>query len=219
MTGGVVVVLGKTGRNFAAGMSGGYAYVLDTDSVFHSNCNTEMVDLETVNEPNEIHFLKSLVSEHVRLTGSQIGKSVLRNFVQMLPKFVKVFPQDLKLIMATERKSSLQITAPSPQIPKFDNRVLDIEDLPAETVEVKEVDKLRGFVKYSRKSDKYRDPIKRAKDWKEVNGRLGVSELKVQAARCMDCGVAFCQSDSGMYLLIQDVRFQMLFQSGMVDLL
>ena len=89
MTGGVVVCLGKVGRNFAAGMSGGYAYILDLDSSFESNCNKNMVDLETVNETNEIHFLRSLIAEHVRLTESKIGKRVLRNFLEMLPKFVK----------------------------------------------------------------------------------------------------------------------------------
>lgn len=163
MTGGVTVVLGKTGRNFAAGMSGGYAYVLNEDGSFLDNCNTEMVDLETVNEPNEIHFLKSLISEHVRLTGSHIGKRVLRSFVEILPKFVKVFPQDLKYIMSTENARKLtesskaeSIPAMSPQVPSMiDNRtVLDIEDAVQDVVVnhtiPKEVDKLRGFMKYPR---------------------------------------------------------------------
>jgi glutamate synthase (NADPH/NADH) len=151
-----------------------------------------------VNEPNELHFLKSLISEHVRLTGSQIGKRVLLNWQDILSKFVKVFPQDLKLIMSTESARRLDefskdvdVPTHSPQITTMlDRTVLDIEDAIEDIVLEKstpgpEVDKLRGFMKYQRESDKYRDPLKRSKDWKEVNSRLGKSELKVQAARCM----------------------------------
>jgi glutamate synthase (NADPH/NADH) len=147
-----------------------------------------------------MHFLKSLISEHVRLTGSQIGKRVLQNWMDILKKFVKVFPQDLKLIMSTESARRLDevlkdadVPAPSPQVQTvFDRTVLDIEDAIEDIVldksgGGKEVDKLRGFMKYQRESDKYRDPLKRSKDWKEVNSRLGKTELKVQAARCMVC--------------------------------
>lgn len=192
MTGGVCVILGSTGRNFAAGMSGGYAYVLNEDGKFMDRCNSEMVDLESVTETHEAHFLKSLIAEHVRLTGSEIGKRVLLNWIDILPKFVKVFPQDLKLIMSTESARRLEVTkevdvpAPSPQVATMMDIEDAMEDIMTEKIKpVQEVDKLRGFMKYQRESDKYRDPLKRSKDWKEVNSRLGKSELKVQASRCM----------------------------------
>jgi glutamate synthase (NADPH/NADH) len=116
----------------------------------------------------------------------------------ILSKFAKAFTKDLELIMSTESARRLDefskeadVPAPSPQVQTvFDRTVLDIEDAIEDIITEKskggqEVDKLRGFMKYQSESDKYRDPLKRSKDWKEVNSRLGKSELKVQAARCM----------------------------------
>ncbi|HVW17407.1 MAG TPA: glutamate synthase large subunit [Solirubrobacteraceae bacterium] len=100
MTGGVVAVLGPTGRNFAAGMSGGLAFVLDEDGSFRSRCNPAMLDqLEEVDEADAIE-LRDLVSEHVRRTGSPVGRRVLDDFDALLPKFVKVFPTDYKRVLA-----------------------------------------------------------------------------------------------------------------------
>ena len=77
MTGGRVIVLGRTGRNFAAGMSGGIAYVLDTDGSFALNCNIDMVDLERLDQPDEVALVRDLIARHVALTGSAIGQRVL----------------------------------------------------------------------------------------------------------------------------------------------
>ncbi|KAJ9545634.1 hypothetical protein OSB04_025341 [Centaurea solstitialis] len=100
MTGGTVVVLGKTGRNFAAGMSGGVAYVLDVDSKFRSRCNAELVDLDKVEEEEDIMTLRMMIQQHQRHTNSQLAKDVLADFENLLPKFVKVFPRDYKRILA-----------------------------------------------------------------------------------------------------------------------
>ena len=100
MTGGIVVVLGKTGRNFAAGMSGGLAFVLDEDDEFRSRVNPTMLDqLEELGDTDRME-LHSLVSEHVRRTGSAVGQRVLDDFDALVPKFVKVFPTDYKRVLA-----------------------------------------------------------------------------------------------------------------------
>ncbi|MCW2967834.1 MAG: gltB [Solirubrobacteraceae bacterium] len=99
MTGGVVVVLGRTGRNFAAGMSGGLAFVLDEDDSFRSRCNPAMLDqLEELDEADRIE-LRDLVSEHVRRTASTVGQRVLDDFDALVAKFVKVFPSDYKRVL------------------------------------------------------------------------------------------------------------------------
>ncbi|HEY3332028.1 MAG TPA: glutamate synthase large subunit [Capsulimonadaceae bacterium] len=99
MTGGRVVVLGKTGRNFAAGMSGGIAYVLDDDGTFPVRCNREMVDLTAPSDPEEIRDLRLMVEKHVAETGSGKGKYVLENWDSLLLKFVKVMPRDYKRML------------------------------------------------------------------------------------------------------------------------
>lgn len=99
MTGGLVVVLGKTGRNFAAGMSGGVAYVLDADSTFKTRCNLELVDLDKVEEEDDITTLRVMIQQHQRHTRSELAKEVLANFDELLPKFVKVFPRDYKRVL------------------------------------------------------------------------------------------------------------------------
>ncbi|KAJ3020347.1 glutamate synthase [NADH] [Thoreauomyces humboldtii] len=207
MTGGRIVILGPVGRNFAAGMSGGIAYVLDTDEQFGPSCNLEMVDLERVNETDEVKWLKDLVHEHLVLTGSNMANRVLQNWHKALPHFVKVFPRDYKAALAKkvlEREGSMGQAKPElialPAARK-EPQLVDLEDSIADEVMAKKrvevVDKVRGFMKYKRQGDKYRNPKKRVKDWKEINARLNPDELRVQAARCMDCGVPFCQSDNG----------------------
>ena len=107
MTNGTVVVLGKCGRNFAAGMSGGIAYVLDEQCDFaEKRCNCAAVDLEPVPE-EDIQALQDLIARHVESTGSPRGKWILENWDNMLPKFVKVFPHEYKRILA-------QTAAPPP---------------------------------------------------------------------------------------------------------
>lgn len=95
MTGGRVVVLGLTGVNFAAGMSGGLAYVYDEDGFFDSRCNLEMADLDLLGPSDEAE-LKDLIERHVRHTGSPLGKSLLENWKREKGKFVKVFPMEYR---------------------------------------------------------------------------------------------------------------------------
>jgi glutamate synthase (ferredoxin) len=99
MTGGRVVVLGKTGRNFAAGMSGGIAYVLDTDQSFVHHANLEMVLLERVEDAQEEQELRTMIEEHVKYTGSPLGQRILSNWAATLPQFVRVIPKDYKKMM------------------------------------------------------------------------------------------------------------------------
>jgi glutamate synthase (NADPH/NADH) large chain/glutamate synthase (ferredoxin) len=100
MTGGIVVVLGPTGRNFAAGMSGGLAFVLDEHDELRAKCNPTMLDqLEALDEADLIE-LRDLVSEHVRRTQSPVGQRVLDDFEALSKRFVKVFPSDYKRVLA-----------------------------------------------------------------------------------------------------------------------
>ena len=100
MTRGRVVVLGPTGRNFAAGMSGGEAYVLDESGRFKDLCNTEMVDLEDVHAVEDVASLRALIDDHQRRTGSANASRVLESWKEMLPRFVKVMPRDYKRVLA-----------------------------------------------------------------------------------------------------------------------
>ena len=95
MTGGIVLILGDTGRNFAAGMSGGIAYVYDVKNAFPQNCNTEMVDLDPC-ELDDKNQLFSMLQKHLHLTGSSVAKFLLEDLDNQLQHFVKVFPKDYK---------------------------------------------------------------------------------------------------------------------------
>ena len=238
MTGGRVVILGSTGRNFAAGMSGGIAYVLDTAHTFASKVNKEMVELGHVTDPREIAALRGLIEDHRHYTQSEIADRVLHDFHHLLPLFVRVIPLDYKRVLEEqairekEEKQRLNVIDLVPsrtasqvdlasesleeilthkthtqgivgqvQKPRHEPSLVDVEDsLVDETTTKKRLDKLdktRGFMKYKRLGEAYRPPRKRVKDWKEISVRLTESELRYQSARCMDCGVPFCQSDTG----------------------
>jgi len=99
MTGGVVVVLGSTGVNFAAGMSGGVAYVYDENELFDTKCNLDMVDLESVVHAADILALKMLIEKHYDYTRSTRAKFILDNWQTQLPMFVKVMPIDYKRVL------------------------------------------------------------------------------------------------------------------------
>ncbi len=99
MTGGRVVVLGRTGRNFAAGMSGGIAYVLDVDGGFTARCNTELIAFEPFDE-SDVETVRSLVEEHAQRTGSPVARRVLDDWEASLTRFVKVMPHDYKRALA-----------------------------------------------------------------------------------------------------------------------
>jgi glutamate synthase domain-containing protein 3 len=116
MTGGRVVVLGSTGRNFAAGMSGGIAYVLDEDGAFPGRCNMELVEFEEIEELEAIE-LRGLIAEHAQRTGSPVAERVLASWEAILPKFVKVMPRDYKRALAEQDEDALG-TAPGPAAPE-----------------------------------------------------------------------------------------------------
>ncbi|HTQ63541.1 MAG TPA: glutamate synthase large subunit [Puia sp.] len=107
MTGGRIVILGDTGRNFAAGMSGGIAYVYDVNGNFASLCNKEMVDLDPVNEEDS-REIKDMVQRHFSYTGSTVAKFVLDDFENQLKNFVKVFPKDYKTVLQSEKKERVK---------------------------------------------------------------------------------------------------------------
>jgi glutamate synthase domain-containing protein 3 len=110
MTGGRVVVLGRTGRNFAAGMSGGIAYVYDRDRGFKARCNLELVDLEELGENDETE-VRALISEHAQRTGSLVARNVLASWERERARFVKVMPRDYKRVLQ-ERAEAEDSEAP-----------------------------------------------------------------------------------------------------------
>jgi glutamate synthase (ferredoxin) len=104
MTGGQVVIIGPTGRNFAAGMSGGVAYILDEAGDFATRCNNEMADIESL-DAEDIDKIRKAIEKHVHYTKSQKGAKVLANWEEMLPKFVKVMPRDYKRVLNCLKKA------------------------------------------------------------------------------------------------------------------
>ena len=224
MTGGRVLVLGDTGRNFAAGMSGGIAYVLDMNRDFETKVNQEMVELSGLEDPKEIASVRGLIEDHHHYTGSELAARILLDFNRALPRFVKVLPTDYKRVLMEEAAKAAEAKKaenPLPVLPgnpghalyedakkeaeakeKKKNDLLDIEESVGDAAAEKKrsalvLDKTRGFMKYQRRSEKYRNPKTRTRDWQELSSRLNEDELKYQTARCMDCGVPFCQSDTG----------------------
>jgi glutamate synthase (ferredoxin) len=105
MTGGRVVVLGQTGRNFAAGMSGGVAYVLDETGDFPVRCNLQMVQLEKLDDAEEAEEIRQMIHRHAQYTRSQRAFKILALWEQMLPKFVKVMPKDYKRVLQSIRRA------------------------------------------------------------------------------------------------------------------
>ncbi|GAA5912483.1 hypothetical protein JCM8208_006614 [Rhodotorula glutinis] len=221
MTGGRVVILGSTGRNFAAGMSGGIAYVFDAARDFRAKVNLEMVELDTVNDPHEIAALRGMIEDHKHHTGSTLAATILRSFNQVLPRFVRVMPLDYKAVLEAEKvraaaSKKRNFTSAQPKLAPVEEAaavpvengkhvaepaVGDLEDSMVDATAAKKrvqtLDKVRGFKMYKRLTEAYRNPRKRTQDWAEISTRLNEDELKVQSARCMDCGVPFCQSESG----------------------
>ena len=106
MTGGKVIVLGETGKNFAAGMSGGIAYVLDENGRFRSNCNSEMVDLEKVDDPEEIRWLRKFIERHRNYTGSERAKRLLEKWDDVLGQIVKVMPIEYRAVLEKMKNSN-----------------------------------------------------------------------------------------------------------------
>lgn len=209
MTGGTVVILGLTGRNFAAGMSGGIAYVYDIDGSFKPKVNPEMVELLSLELPGDLALIKDLLQDFIEKTGSKVAKQILDNWSQEQTKFVKVFPYDYQRALQEmeaekdelQNKSDVKAiengkgSVKEPTIKDIEEAIQDValDQKRADRI----LDKTRGFVIYKRENAPYRDAEKRQNDWDEVYNFPHVRKnLKVQAARCMECGVPFCQSNS-----------------------
>ncbi len=110
MTGGTVVILGNTGVNFAAGMSGGVAYVYDENQLFDTRCNLEMVDVEPVIEESDKVYLRQIIERHIAYTDSKIGKQILDSWDESLPLFVKVMPLDYKMVLEKLKEEASKFT-------------------------------------------------------------------------------------------------------------
>lgn len=203
MTGGLAVILGVTGRNFAAGMSGGIAYVLNVDNEFENKCNKMMVDLLPLELPEDLEQVESLIREFYDLTGSAVAAALLSKWPESAKQFTKVFPKEyqraLKQLAEEEKVDAKKAVVANDGAKET---VADIEEVVVDSEmkkrQLENLDKIRGFMKYKRETDYYRPAIKRIQDWGEIYNHKGVRKnLQVQAARCMDCGVPFCQSSHG----------------------
>ena len=103
MTGGRVAVIGRTGKNFAAGMSGGIAYVLDEENSLYRNINKSMISMEEITWKSEAEELRGMIREHVEETGSLKGRMILEHFDEYLPKFKKIIPNDYKKMLVLSK--------------------------------------------------------------------------------------------------------------------
>ncbi|KAJ8958827.1 hypothetical protein NQ318_019589 [Aromia moschata] len=198
MTGGVVLILGLTGRNFAAGMSGGIAYVWDIDGKFSMRCNPEMVELCKLEDKEDVDLVKQLLKEFHELTESLVAEQLINEFDVRRKEFVKVFPYEYQRVL---KQKAVEVPVNQP-VQNHEPKIQDIEDTVSDAAAEQKkadraLDKLRGFMKYPRETGVYRPAEKRLKDWDEIYNFSHVRKgLRVQAARCMDCGVPFCQSNS-----------------------
>jgi ferredoxin len=202
MTKGTVVVLGGTGRNFAAGMSGGIAYVYDPDGDFAQRCNTAMVALEPVlptqeqqekvdaaiwhlGETDEF-VLRGLIEKHFRYTGSFRAREILHDWPNKRGQFVKVFPHEYRRALkelhggATARRAEEA------------GRIR------------KTMGKITGFLEYQRLEEAAEAPQSRRKHWREFVVHLTDEQAAVQGARCMDCGIPFCNNGCPVNNIIPD---------------
>jgi glutamate synthase (ferredoxin) len=106
MTGGRVVVIGRTGRNFGAGMSGGMAYVLDVDGDFARRCNLEMIGLEALEEPEDLDLVRGLLERHVEYTQSSVAAGLLADWPNAVRRFVKVMPKEYRRVLDEQRREA-----------------------------------------------------------------------------------------------------------------
>jgi glutamate synthase (ferredoxin) len=110
MTGGRVVVIGKTGRNFGAGMSGGIAYVYDKDADFSNHCNMAMIDLEPLDDEEDLDLVHGLLERHMEYTGSTVADGILRQWPQVAERFVKVMPTDYRRVLQQRQQEAASRT-------------------------------------------------------------------------------------------------------------
>ena len=227
MTGGTVLVLGKTGRNFAAGMSGGIAYVYDEDGEFASRCNTTMVSLEPwaprpsrrpaarpgcTRTRRTKHCSASCCEDHNRWTGSRRARELLDNWAVARTKFVKVFPNEYKRALAEmyEREVEAASAGNNAQVAMKHDSVAAAERTALKDrtrsgpATRKNMGKITGFMEFERVEEGYRPIPERVKNYKEFVIGLSDEQAKIQGARCMDCGTPFCNSGCPVNNIIPD---------------
>ena len=124
MTGGRVVILGPTGFNFAAGMSGGIAYIWDREGDFQAKCNPGMVELDPVEEEEDIAELLDLIELHRDFTGSEVAAQVLEEWPDVLSEFVKVMPTDYKRVLAERKRHDEEMEGTVHELRALDPRAL-----------------------------------------------------------------------------------------------
>ncbi len=214
MTGGRVVVLGPTGRNFAAGMSGGVAYVLDEEDLFDERCNKQIVDLE---EPSaaDLEELRALVEEHRERTDSPVAARVLADWDRLAGAWVKVMPRDYKRALAEMAEREAAGAGVSTHVGLPTGSEVAIEGAggdggprpPARTAAERDVTamgELGAFLKIHRENGPKRPVGERLHDFEEFQESLPVERLQQQGARCMECGVPFCHQGCPLGNLIPD---------------
>ena len=198
MTGGRVVVLGATGRNFGAGMSGGIAYVLDEGADgsagdFPARCNRDMVALERM-EPGEADEVKAMIQRHVAATGSERGRAVLARWDALSPQFVKVMPKDYKrMLQAIQDVKRTGLSGEAAIMAAFELNKSDVARVSGE-LEDGRMSRPTGFMEYPRELGGDRLPGIRTLDYLEMHLELPEEKLRTQAARCMSCGIPFCHT-------------------------
>lgn len=165
---------------------------LTSDGMFEKKCNKELVELLPLQAKEDVELVQNLIQELVDKTGSEIGSKILQNWTEEMKKFVKVFPYDYQQALKTKAKEEMVV--------KQEKSVSDIEDLVLEdnVSDLNKLDKVQGFKKYGRIKTYYKKVEERIDKWDEIYDFKAIADkARVQATRCMDCGVPFCQSTYG----------------------
>src|SRR5690606_30544087 len=163
MTGGRALILGETGRNFAAGMSGGIAWIYDIAGNFRVNCNQEMVELDPLDTEDENSII-ALLKRHIHLTKSERANFILQNWANEKCKFIKVFPREYKNVLLKKLVKA---------------------ELAEETV----MGKPTGFLECERALPQKEAVASRTQNYQEFVHSYSDEQLNQQAARCMSCGI------------------------------
>mmetsp|Transcript_5396 Transcript_5396/g.10833 ORF Transcript_5396/g.10833 Transcript_5396/m.10833 type:complete len:2179 (-) Transcript_5396:728-7264(-) len=208
MTGGRCVIIGEVGKNFSAGMSGGIAWVYDPNGQlrYKANFAEPVRDFERLQHDAYEEELKGYLKEHVTATASPVAKRILDNWETERESFVQVYPLDYK--RARKQAADADTWKGREEAPK---RMGAEEQLTAEVSQSTQAlppsekdvatkfNKLRGFVEIERIPEPYREPSERLTDWGEIYTPVKAHDVerKRQAARCMDCGTPFCQTNTG----------------------
>ena len=169
MTGGRVLVIGRTGRNFAAGMSGGVAWVFDPDGTFAARCNTEMVGLEPLaDDAEDTAAVHELLVRHRDLTGSERATQLLENWSTILPCFVRVVPHDYRRVLdAQARMRASGMSVEEAEMAAFEENARDLARVGGGLM-----GRPTGFIEIQRRGQPARPPLERIHDWSEAHPRL-----------------------------------------------